>query len=123
MAKKKILIIDDEQNYVEILKERLEFEGFDIEVAYDGKTGLDLMRNNVYKVVLLDIMMPDLNGFGVKDTINIENHNLSRSPVIFVTAYGRMLSDKEKKIVGNTPFLHKPFDIGELLNLIKNQKG
>ena len=122
MSKKKILIIDDEQSYVEVLKERLEFERFEVMVALDGKTGLKLLAKNKYEAVLLDVMMPGFDGFEVKQYINEKNGFLSHSPIIFVSAYGRSLSEEQKQIVGKSPFIRKPFEVKDLIKLINEQK-
>ncbi|MFH1875081.1 MAG: response regulator [Pseudomonadota bacterium] len=121
MSKKKILIIDDEQNFVEVLKERLEFEGFDVTAVSDGKTGLGLMKKNAYAAVLLDIMMPQFDGFQVKQYIDEQKGNLAHSPIIFVTAYGRSLSREQQQIVGKTPFIRKPFEVKDLIRIINQQ--
>jgi DNA-binding response OmpR family regulator len=65
----KILIVEDELNMMQGLKDNLEFEGYDVDTALDGRSGLEKIRNNRYDMVLLDVMLPELSGFDVCKTV------------------------------------------------------
>ncbi len=118
MTKKRVLIIDDEEDYRALIKDRFDFEGFETFEAVDGAVGLQMMVENKPDIVLLDIMMPQLDGFEVMERIRNDDA-LSRIPIIFVTAYGRLLSEEQQRIVGDAPFLRKPFDMVELLSVMR----
>jgi len=117
--KKKILIVDDEVDFVVILKERLEFEGFEVREAFEGATGLEHMRREAFDVVLLDIMMPKMDGFEVLRTIQREGGTLAQTPIIVVTAYGREFLDEECKALGPVQFIRKPFHPETFLKMIQ----
>ncbi|HPQ81462.1 MAG TPA: response regulator [bacterium] len=115
--KKKVLIIDDERDYADILKQRLEFEGFDVCVAYDGAAGLKVAKEESPDVVLLDIMMPELDGFETAKQFH-SAFPFNAMQIIFVTAYGRDPSEIQLKIIGDSKFIRKPFEIADLIALI-----
>lgn len=115
----RLLIIDDEKDYVDVLRDRLEFEGFEVVDVQDGESGLQKLREEAFDIVLLDIMMPGLDGFGVYREVQEKDGVLSHAPIIFVTAYGRTLSKKEKELIAGAPFVRKPFDVDELIALIR----
>lgn len=117
---KKILIIDDERDYAEILKERLLFKGYEVVVAYDGATGLKLIEEWKPLLVLLDIMMPEMDGFETARQIQSE-HPHDSPKVIFVTAFGREPDEKQKKIIGSSPIIRKPFEMADLLEIIAKE--
>lgn len=116
-TKKKILIVDDERDYACVLKERLEFEGFDVSVAYDGPAGLDLRNKVQPDVILLDIMMPGMDGFDFVRALREKNAKAVTS-VILVTAFGRDLNDEQGGLIGKLPIIRKPFEMDELLEAI-----
>lgn len=118
--KKKILIIDDECDYADILKQRLSFEGYDVAVAYDGAAGLKAAKENEPDVVLLDIMMPELDGFETAKQFH-SSFPFESIKFIFVTAFGREPSDVQKEIIGKSPFIRKPFEVADLIEVIRSQ--
>jgi DNA-binding response OmpR family regulator len=81
----KILIIDDEPNMRSGLKDNLEFEDYEVETACDGEEGLSKILNSKYDLVLLDVMMPKMNGFDVCKKVRAEKNNV---PIILLTAKG-----------------------------------
>jgi DNA-binding response OmpR family regulator len=119
MAKKQVLIVDDEVDYLEILRDRLEFEGFEVELAATGTGGLEMMRANKPDVVLLDIMIPGQDGFSIFRAM-LGDASLADIPVIFVSAYGMDVSDDKQKLLDKVPFLRKPFDVDELIAVIED---
>lgn len=82
--KKTILIVDDEQEFLDIIKMRLEANNYDVIAATDGKEALDKIKKNKIDAVLLDILMPGMNGLEVLKKIRKENKSL---PVFIITAF------------------------------------
>ena len=88
----KILVVDDEQLLVKGIKFNLENEGYQVETAFDGKTALDLARNNNYDLIILDLMMPEIDGLECCMKIR----EFSNVPIIMLTARG----EDADKIIG-----------------------
>ena len=81
---KKVLVVDDEKLIVKGIRYSLEQDGMAVEVAYDGRQALEMAQNNVYDVILLDVMLPKYDGFEVCRQIR----DFSDVPVIMLTAKG-----------------------------------
>lgn len=113
----RILIIEDEENIARVLQLELEFEGYVAEVAHTGTEGLIKYRENLYDLVLLDLMLPEMHGLDVLKRIRATE---SMTPVILLTAK----SDVEDKVkgldLGANDYVTKPFEIEELLARIRN---
>lgn len=110
--KPKILIVEDEVNLMELLIINLEDEGYDCLSANNGKTALEIIEKTVPDLVLLDVMLPLVNGFEVAAKLQ-ENH--PKVPIIFLTARG---DDKDKikgLKAGAVDYISKPFNLEELL--------
>lgn len=106
----KILIVEDERAISDLIKMNLEIEGFICETAYDGARAEDLLIDNVYDLVLLDIMLPEVNGYELLEFIKPNN-----IPVIFLTAKNS-LDDRIKGLnLGAEDYIVKPFEISELI--------
>ena len=121
----RVLIVEDEPRLAENIARSLrESAGFAVDVATDGQEGLFLAESNVYDAVLLDLMLPKLDGMQLLTRIRQAGH---RTPVLVVTAR----DDKESVVAllnaGADDYLTKPFDLGELLArtkaLIRRGKG
>ena len=114
----KVLIVDDERAIVDILKYNLEKNGMTAICAYDGGEGLRLARESDPDVILLDVMLPDIDGFTVTRRIRQEGIN---APVLFLTAR----DDTQDKIMGLTlgadDYITKPFNPLELVARVKTQ--
>ncbi|HJZ85122.1 MAG TPA: response regulator transcription factor [Polyangia bacterium] len=114
--KKRILIIEDEPDIVRGLRDALEFEGFEVAAANEGREGIKLARDRGADCVILDLMLPDLNGYSVCQDIRKTNAVV---PIIMLTARGEE-SDKIRGLeVGADDYVTKPFSVGELLARIK----
>jgi len=110
------LIVEDEPDIVRGLKDALEFEGFEVASASVGKEGVRLMKERGADCVILDLMLPDINGYQVCEEIRAFN---SIVPIIILTARGQE-SDKIRGLdAGADDYVTKPFSIGELLARIK----
>lgn len=112
----RILIVEDEKGLAEGLKAILEQETYSVDVVYDGLSGLDYILSNIYDMIILDIMLPKLNGLDVLKNARNEGVN---TPVILLTARSQV-SDKIKGLDnGADDYITKPFDTDELLARIR----
>ena len=84
-GKKRILIVDDEPDFSMILKKYLEKEGFEAELAYDGAEGLAKVRSNPPDAIVLDVMMPEIDGYKVCSTLKSDD-KYSDIPIVLLTA-------------------------------------
>ncbi|HEY4785580.1 MAG TPA: response regulator, partial [Bacteroidales bacterium] len=114
-----ILIVDDNLKNLEVLTKILKEEGFLISLAQDGGEALDQLNNITPDLILLDIMMPEMNGLEVCRRIK-QNDKLKEIPVIFVTAKNQTEDLVEGFKAGGVDYISKPFQRDELLVRIKN---
>ncbi len=111
-----LLLVDDEKDFVKALKEILESNCYTVETAFDGQEALDYISNAHFDCILLDVMMPKLDGYSFLSTIR--NHG-DKTPVIFLSAKGD-IDDRLKGFeLGGDDYLPKPFSAKELLARIK----
>jgi two-component system alkaline phosphatase synthesis response regulator PhoP len=108
----RILVVDDEAHLAEGIRENLEAEGYATEVAHDGEGGLEMIRSAHYDLVLLDIMMPKMNGLEVCEEIRREGRQV---PVLFLTVKGDAADRIRGFEAGGDDYLAKPFHLKELL--------
>jgi len=106
----KVLIIEDEEGLVEFLELELKYEGYLVDVAYDGRTGLDKATKQDYDIILLDLMMPGLNGIEVCRRLRTTKD----TPVIMLTAKDSVMDRVMGLDNGADDYLSKPFAIEEL---------
>lgn len=111
----KILLIDDDKELAELLSEFLQLEDFDVDMAHDGEAGLNALSVKSYDMVLLDVMMPKLNGFEVLKKMRVNNS----TPVLMLTAKGDEIDRVLGLEMGADDYLPKPFSDRELLARIK----
>jgi two-component system alkaline phosphatase synthesis response regulator PhoP len=90
-TKKRILVVDDEPDFCAIVKGNLEKEGFSVEVAYDGVEGLAKVRANPPDAIVLDVMMPEMDGYAVCKTLK-KDPKFSGIPVVMLTAVASHVS-------------------------------
>ena len=113
---KTVLIVEDEQAIVEILKFNLKREGYDTLEALDGRTGLELAQTKDPDLILLDVMLPEMNGFDVCRTLRDGGHSV---PIIMLTAR----EEENDKVfgleAGADDYITKPFSMRELLARVK----
>lgn len=106
----KILIVEDEKSISNLIKMNLTDEGYDCTCAFDGQEAADIIENEMFDLVLLDIMLPKIDGYEL-----IEYINMYDIPVIFLTAKSSV-KDKVKGLkAGAEDYMTKPFEIAELL--------
>ncbi len=111
----KILLIEDEKRLADSLKTLLMAKGFQVEVAYDGETGADYALLGIYDLLILDVMMPGLNGYQVARQVR---SNRCAVPILMLTAKSDVLDRIEGLNAGADYYLTKPFDTRELLACI-----
>ncbi|MET6997378.1 response regulator transcription factor [Chitinophaga defluvii] len=112
----KILVVEDEVKVANAVKKGLEENGFEVDVAYDGRMGKSLASTNTYDLVILDLNLPHSNGYEVCEIIRRKNN---RIPVIMLTALGGMEDKMQAFELGADDYLVKPFDFRELLARIR----
>ena len=112
----KILIVEDEPSMRMGLKDNLEFEEYEVDVAFNGEEGLKKIRNNKYSLVLLDVMLPKMSGFDVCKNVRKENIKV---PIILLTAKGEEIDKVLGLELGADDYVTKPFSLRELLARIK----
>lgn len=115
---KKILLIEDNPDMRENTKEILELSGYDVETAENGKVGVKKAFGDDYDLIVCDIMMPELDGYGVLRMLNKQPQTAS-IPFIFLTAKTEMIDLRRGMNLGADDYLTKPFDDVELLDAIE----
>jgi two-component system KDP operon response regulator KdpE len=111
----KILAVDDEQRMVRFIQLNLEQDGFEVITAYNGKDALEQVRTQLPDLILLDIMMPDINGFEVLKKIR----EVNTVPVIMLTAKGEEDDRIQGLELGADDYITKPFSPRELVSRIR----
>lgn len=110
--KKKILIVEDEEHIAEGLAINLEAEGYDVVVTGDGHAALDYWRDGTFQLIILDIMLPGIDGLEVCRRVRSEG---GRIPILFLTSRGRDDDRVAGLQAGGDDYLTKPFNLKELL--------
>jgi len=109
---KKILIVEDELHIAEGIKDTLELEGYEAVIAPTGPEGLSQFRTGAYDLIILDVMLPGMDGLSVCDQIRREG---GRLPILFLTARDRDADRIKGLEAGGDDYLTKPFNLKELL--------
>ncbi len=120
--RKKILIVDDEETVLLIFKTHLNAAGYEVVTASSGKAGLASMEKENPDLVLLDVMMPEMNGFAVCRKIR-ENPAWKRLPIVMVTGLHGETDAQEGKISGATDFVTKPVNYDDLKKRVTKYIG
>ncbi|MDD3363856.1 MAG: response regulator transcription factor [Syntrophomonas sp.] len=118
MAVSKILVVDDETYIVELVKFNLEKEGFQVIVAYDGLKALDIVKSECPDLIILDIMLPNMDGLEVCQVLK-QDANYSFIPIIMLTARGEEIDTVLGLELGADDYIKKPFSPRELLARVK----
>ena len=111
----KILIIEDEKLLADSLKAMLEKKGFDVETVYDGETGAEYAELGVYDLLILDVMMPKMDGYAVARQVRAKRCS---TPILMLTAKSSLEDRIQGLNAGADYYLTKPFDTRELLACI-----
>ncbi|MDD3593964.1 MAG: response regulator [Candidatus Gastranaerophilales bacterium] len=118
MSRKTVLIADDEADIVETMQFMLEAEGFNTLVAYNGEEALMYAKENIPDLILLDVMMPKMNGYKVSRLLKFDS-KYKNIPILMLTAR----SQEEDKLIGEETgadeYITKPFEITAVIDKIK----
>ena len=122
--KASILVVEDEESLREALKLILELENYEITTAENGPTALKLVKNEYFDLIVLDIMLPDMDGITVCETIRMQHNDV---PILFLSARNTSADRVEGLKKGGDDYLTKPFNLEELLLrvdklIVKNKK-
>lgn len=112
---KRILIVEDESSISDFVKGELEYEGYEVCIKEDGREGLEEALNNEYDLVILDIMLPSMNGFEICRRIK----RVKATPVIMLSAKSSVIDKVNGLKLGADDYISKPFAIEELLARIE----
>ncbi len=113
----RILVADDDQSIRQLVSTIIKREGFTTDTAIDGLEAIQLIEQHDYTVILLDLMMPRLDGFGVIDWLK-KNPPLNKPIVIVITAYAdQRFKEVDPQLVAGV--LRKPFEVAELGNIVR----
>lgn len=108
----RILLVEDEESLLDVIKLNLELEGYDVTPVSNGRKALDEIRAKRFDLVILDVMLPEVDGFTICQTVRLENNDV---PILFLTAK----SSSEDRVfglkIGADDYLTKPFNLEELL--------
>jgi two-component system, OmpR family, response regulator len=116
MEQKRILLVEDDQNFGTVLKDYLSLNDYDVTLAKDGLEGLIMFKNDTYDMCILDVMMPRKDGFSLAKDIRATDKEI---PIIFLTAKTLKEDVLKGYQVGADDYLNKPFDSEVLLYKIK----
>lgn len=114
---KKILVIDDSSTNIVLLDAVLRREGYEVITSLGAKEGLEYVDSMQPDLILLDLLMPDINGFDFMKAMDEKGKDI---PVIIVSAVGSSENKKISKELGAVNFVNKPVDIPALVNLLKS---
>ena len=118
MAAQRILICDDDPVILRLLQVNLDLEGYEVLLAHDGQEAYDVAEREVPDLVILDIMMPRMDGYQAVEALK-SNEKTSSIPVVFLSAKAQQ-SDIDRGLHhGVSDYLTKPFDPGQLLDIVK----
>lgn len=125
MAGKKVLLVDDEEDFVDIVRTRLESNGFEVAVAYDGEEALEKVKEEKPDIIILDIVIPKVNGFDV--CRKLKNDQAYKGiPIIMLTAKFQANDIKFGEAVGANAYITKPFEpqilVDKMYELLKKNK-
>ncbi len=119
---KKILIVDDEQDIVESLKFVLEAADYICYCAYNGEDGLKLAKEIMPDIIILDVMMPKINGYKISRLLKYDN-KYKNIPILMITAR----SQEEDKLIGEETgadeYITKPFDLDDVVKIVNRYLG
>jgi two-component system alkaline phosphatase synthesis response regulator PhoP len=117
---KRILLVEDEEHLHEAIKMNLEMENYMVNSVFDGKNAISKFKEGRYDLVILDVMLPGINGFDICEAIRLED---KQTPILFLTAKNSSQDRVNGLKVGGDDYLGKPFNLEELIlrseNLIK----
>lgn len=118
--KNRILVVDDEEALRTVLSTELSSEGYEVSAASDGGEAIEMVKGNDYDLVLLDIKMPNVDGFEVLKFVKGTKPDIK---VIMLTGFADLKNAIESKRLGAEDFVSKPYDLVDLLTTIERVLG
>ena len=115
----KVLVVDDEEHITELLAMGLGYQGFEVERAASGREALDAVARHAPDLIVLDVMLPDLDGFEVAKRLRRDEGASTRIPIIFLTARDTTQDKVTGLRLGSDDYVTKPFSIEELIERVK----
>ncbi|MBA2881994.1 DNA-binding NtrC family response regulator [Desulfosalsimonas propionicica] len=112
----RILLVDDEEEFVTTLSERMEMRGFDASVAFDGQKAMETLKTRVPDVMVLDLRMPGIDGMEVLERVKKTN---PEAQVIILTGHGSYKDEEQARRLGAFDYLQKPVDVDTLVKSIQ----
>ena len=120
---KKILLVEDEEILLDLLQKKLREEGYEVFIAKDGEEGLKAIRETKPDLILLDIVMPKMGGFGVMEEM-VKEPELKKIPVIVISNSGQPVElDRAQKLGAKDWLIKTEFDPEEVIDKVKKQIG
>ena len=116
--KHRLLVVDDEPSIAKIVRKQLEVAGYEVTVAVDGLEGLTKARETLPELIVLDVMLPKMNGVEVCSTLK-QDPKTQRIPILMLTAKAQRQDQETGLQAGADAFLTKPFQLEELLDKVK----
>jgi two-component system OmpR family response regulator len=110
--KGRVLVVDDEPNITDLVAMALRYEGFDVDVAATGRAAVDTARSKPSSLMILDVMLPDIDGFEVARQLSLSGHRL---PILFLTARDATEDKVRGLTIGGDDYVTKPFSLEELI--------
>jgi DNA-binding response OmpR family regulator len=116
--KPKVLVVDDEPSIAKVVRKQLEVAGYEVEVAIDGQDGLDKAKSWNPTLIVLDVMIPKIDGHGVCRALK-QDEKYRRIPILMLTAKAQRQDYQEAMQQGAEAYLTKPFELQELLEKVR----
>jgi len=117
MKKSKILVVDDSETNLVLLEAILEDDGFEVSIAYSVKEAETQLKNDIPNLILLDLLMPNENGFSLLQKLK-SNEIMKNIPVIIVTAFANNENNIKAKQMGAEDIIEKPINIPDFLKKV-----
>ena len=117
MSNIRVLLVEDEQSLADTIKLNLELEGYKVHTATDGKKALKAFKQERFNLIILDVMLPEMDGFTVCESIRLDNAEV---PILMLTAKNASADRVNGLRMGADDYLTKPFNLEELLLRIQN---
>ena len=111
-AKASILLVEDEENLHDALKLNLELEGYEVSSAYDGGSAIKAVQSEYFDLIILDVMLPEMDGINVTETIRLGNNEV---PILILSAKNSSADKVLGLKKGADDYMTKPFNLEELL--------
>ncbi|WP_445458153.1 response regulator transcription factor [Flavobacterium sp. HNIBRBA15423] len=115
---KKILLVDDEPNIIMSLEYTFKKNNFEVYIARDGQEALDILENQIPDAIILDVMMPNVDGYATLEQIK-KNEKLNHCKIIFLSAKNKETDIQKGLDLGANAYITKPFSLKKLVDKVK----